>query len=103
VSPPVHGTPAASPEAKPKKRETVAKRTERKSTGDSQSTRSNAAATPRAASPAPKSPPERDHHRSRSMVGFQEVKKNVGFRNACAIVVYGSVFYFDFNDPVRCL
>ena len=59
VSPPVQATPAASPEAKPKKRETVAKRTERKSTGESPSTRSNAAATPRAASPAPTKKPAR--------------------------------------------
>ena len=59
VSPPVQATPAASPEAKPKKRETVAKRPERKSTGESQSTRSNATPAPRAASPAPTKKPAR--------------------------------------------
>jgi hypothetical protein len=59
VSPPVQATPAASPEAKPKKRETVAKRSERKSTGESQSTRSNATPVPRAASPAPTKKPAR--------------------------------------------
>jgi len=59
VLPPVQATPATSPEARSKKRETVTKRTERKSTGESQSTRSNAAATPRAASPAPTKKPAR--------------------------------------------
>jgi serine/threonine protein kinase len=59
VSPPVQATPAASPEAKPKKRETVAKRPERKSTGESQSTRSNTTPAPRAASPAPTKKPAR--------------------------------------------
>ena len=58
VSPPVHA-PATSPEARPKKREAVAKRTERKSTGESQSTRSNAAAARPAASPAPTKKPAR--------------------------------------------
>jgi serine/threonine protein kinase len=59
VSPPAHATLATSPEARPKKRETVTKRTERKSTGESQSTRSNAAAARPAASPAPTKKPAR--------------------------------------------
>jgi len=59
LSPPVHATPATSPEARPKKRETVTKRTERKSTGESQSTRSNAPAARPTASPAPTKKPTR--------------------------------------------
>jgi len=59
VSPPAHASLATSPEARPKKRETVTKRTERKSTGESQSTRSNAAAARPAASPTPTKKPAR--------------------------------------------